>query len=145
MSWPTPQPGLVVRYSYLWKREADAGREEGVKDRPCVVVVAIEDQAARPRVIVLPITHSVPQPPDEGIELPHPTKVRLGLDDARSWIIVSEANDFAWPGPDLRFLPGQGPESAAYGFLPPVVFRAVRDRFLARYRDSRADLLPRSE
>lgn len=145
MSWPIPQPGLVVRYSYLWKREADTGREEGVKDRPCAVVVAIEDQAGHPRVIVLPITHTAPQPPDEGIELPHPTKVRLGLDDARSWVIVSEANDFAWPGPDLRFLSGQGPESAAYGFLPPAVFRAVRDRFLARYRESRASLLPRSE
>lgn len=145
MSWPTPQPGLVVRYSYLWKREADTGREEGVKDRPCAVVIAIEDQAGRPRVIVLPITHSTPQPPDEGIELPHPTKVRLGLDDARSWVIVSESSDFAWPGPDLRFLPGQDPESAAYGFLPPVVFRAVRDRFLARYRESRPGLVSRSE
>ncbi len=145
MSWPTPQPGLVVRYSYLWKREADAGREEGTKDRPCAVLVAIENQAGHPRVIVLPITHSAPRPPDEGIELPQPTKVRLGLDDVRSWVIVSEANDFAWPGPDLRFLPGQGPESTAYGFLPPVVFRAIRDRFLARYRGSRTGLVPRSE
>lgn len=145
MSWPTPQPGLVVRYSYLWKREANAGREEGIKDRPCAVVVAIESQADHPRVIVLPITHSAPQPPDEGIELPHSTKVRLGLDDARSWVIVSEANDFAWPGPDLRFLPGQGPESAAYGFLPPVVFRAIRDCFLARHRSHKAGLVSRSE
>lgn len=145
MSWPTPQPGLVVQYSYLWKREADAGREEGVKDRPCAVVVAIEVQAGHPRVIVLPITHSAPQPPNEGIELPYPTKVRLGLDDARSWVIVSEANDFAWPGPDLRFLPGYGPESAAYGFLPPIVFRVVRDRFLARYRESRTGLVSRTE
>ena len=38
------------------------------------------------------------------IELPQQTKTRLGLDDERSWVIVSEANDFAWPGPDLRFL-----------------------------------------
>ena len=145
MNWPTPQPGLVIRYSYLWKREADAGREEGTKDRPCAVVVAIEDRAGHPRVIVLPITHSKPRPPAEGIELPHPTKLRLGLDEARSWVIVSEANDFAWPGPDLRFSPGQGPESAVYGFLPPVVFRAVRDRFLARIRGSGAGLIHRSE
>lgn len=145
MTWPTPQPGLVVRYSYLWKREADAGREEGVKDRPCAVIVAIKDQADHPRVIVLPITHSEPRTPDEGIELPHVTKVRLGLDDARSWVVVSEANDFAWPGPDLRFLPGQGPASAAYGFLPPVVFRAIRDHFLTRYRERKTGLVSRSE
>jgi len=145
VTWPAPQPGLVIRYSYLWTREAQAGREEGVKDRPCVVLIAVEDKAGRPRVIVLPITHSIPQSPDEGIELPQATKVRLGLDSERSWVIVSEANDFAWPGPDLRLLPGQGPESAAFGFLPPLVFRAVRDRFLARYRGHQAHLVSRSE
>jgi len=145
VTWPAPRPGLVVRFSYLWKREADAGREEGVKDRPCAVVIAIEGRAGQSRVIVLPITHSPPQPPDEGIELPHQTKTRLGLDDERSWVIVSEANDFVWPGPDLRFLPGCGPESAAYGFLPPVVFRAVRDRFLARYRHRQVGMVTRTE
>ena len=145
MTWPTPQPGLVVRFSYLWKREADAGREEGVKDRPCAVVIAIEGREGHERVIVLPITHSPPQPPDEGIELPQQTKSRLGLDAERSWVIVSEGNDFVWPGPDLRFLPGRGPESAAYGFLPPLVFRAVRDRFLARYQQRRVGLVTRTE
>ena len=67
MTWPAPRPGLVVRFSYLWKREADAG-EEGVKDRPCAVVIAIKGEGGHPRVIALPITHSRPQPPDEGIE-----------------------------------------------------------------------------
>ncbi len=145
MTWPAPQPGLVVRFSYLWKREADAGREEGVKDRPCAVIIAIADEGNQPRVLVLPITHAAPQPPDEGVELPRTTKTRLGLDDERSWVIVSEANDFAWPGPDLRFLPGQGPESAAYGFLPPIVFRVVQDRFLAHYQNRKLNLVTRSE
>lgn len=133
MTWPTPQPGLVIRYSYLWRREADAGRDEGAKDRPCAVVLSVQDGEGHLSVIALPITHSPPQPPDEGIELPLLTKRRLGLDSERSWVIVSEGNDFVWPGPDLRCQPGQGPESAAYGFLPPMVLRAVRDRFLARY------------
>jgi len=116
-----------------------------VKDRPCAVVIAIAGRDDHPRVLVLPITHSAPQPPDEGIELPQTTKTRLGLDGERSWIIVSEGNDFTWPGPDLRFRPGREPESAAYGFLPPVVFRAVRDRFLARYHERKAGLVTRSE
>ena len=147
MSWPAPEPGLVVRYAYLWRREQEAGREEGTKDRPCAVLLALAggEGDGQPRVVVLPITHSPPQPPAEGIELPAATKRRLGLDGERSWVIVSEANRFLWPGPDLRFLPGGEPESAAYGVLPPDVFRAVRDRFLARLRARRAAVVPRTE
>ena len=33
MPLPDLRPGLVVRYDYLWTREAAAGREQG-KDRP---------------------------------------------------------------------------------------------------------------
>jgi hypothetical protein len=42
--FPEPYAGLVIRYSYLWKREQQARREEGTKDRPCAVVMAIMDQ-----------------------------------------------------------------------------------------------------
>ena len=138
MTWPTPQPGLVIRYSYLWQREAQAGQEEGVKDRPCAVVLASTDEDGRSRVYVLPITHSAPADADTAIEVPTIVKNRLGLDSERSWIVVSEANVFAWPGPDLRFVPGKGAESVAYGFLPPGFFQAVRDRFLALDRQRRA-------
>ncbi len=145
-SWPEPEPGLVIRYAYLWRREQEAGREEGVKDRPCAIVLALAGQEDdRPRVVVLAVTHTPPQPPTEGVELPASAKRRLGLDEERSWVIVSEANIFLWPGPDLRFLPGRGPESAAYGLLPPDVFRAVRERFLASLRARRAATVPRTE
>ena len=115
-----------------------------MKDRPCAIVLAVGDVNERTRVIVLPITHTAPQPPDEGIELPQPTKDRLGLDGERSWIVVSEGNDFIWPGPDLRPMAGQGPESVAYGFLPPRLFQVVRDRLLARVRANRASLTQRT-
>ena len=145
-SWPEPEPGLVIRYAYLWRREQEAGREDGAKDRPCAIVLALASQEdSRPRVVVLAITHTLPQPPTEGVELPVPVKRRLGLDEERSWVIVSEANIFLWPGPDLRFLPGLGPESAAYGLLPPDIFRAVRDRFLAGLRTRRTAAVPRTE
>ena len=52
---------------------------------------------------------------------------------------------FTWPGPDLRFVPGKGPESAAYGFLPPALFKVVRDGFLERARRRQAGLVPRTE
>lgn len=145
MTWPAPQLGLVIRYSYLWTQEASAGREEGAKDRPCAIVLAVDTAQERKRVIVLPITHTVPQPPDEGIELPAIVKARLGLDHERSWIIVSEGNDFIWPGPDLRPAAVEGRESVAYGFLPPRLFDVIRDRFLARVRTRQAGMTKRIE
>lgn len=145
MTWPAPRPGLVIRYSYLWTREAQTGREEGAKDRPCAIVLAIGDVQDRTRVIVLPITHTAPQPPDEGIELTQQTKARLGLDGERSWIMLGEGNDFIWPGPDLRPVAGQGPESVAYGFLPPRLFQTIRERFLARIRARQAGLIQRTQ
>jgi hypothetical protein len=108
-------------------------------------VLAIAAAQDRKRVIVLPITHTAPQPPDEGIELPLAVKTRLGLDHERSWIIVSEGNDFIWPGPDLRPLAGEGPESVAYGLLPPRLFQAIQSRFLACARAGQAGLTKRTE
>jgi hypothetical protein len=40
MKLPTPEAGLVIGYSYLWAREHSAGRQEGVKNRPCAIVAA---------------------------------------------------------------------------------------------------------
>jgi hypothetical protein len=60
-------------------------------------------------------------------------------------VVVNEANLFHWPGPDLRLLPGKGPESAIYGFLPPGFFRVVRDRFLAADRAKKAAKVARTE
>ncbi len=97
------------------------------------------------RVYVLPITHSSPTTGSEAIEIPSLVKTRLGLDAARSWVVMDEANVFSWPGPDLRFLPDKGPPSSAYGFLPPGFFRVVRDRFLAVAQEKRALLVKRTE
>ncbi len=145
MSWPEPKPGLVIRYSYLWQREHDAGRDEGVKDRPCAIVLAVEAADGETMVYVLPVTHSPPDDPGDAVELPAATKARLGLDGERSWIIVSEGNSFLWPGPDLRVPPGKGPEAAAYGMLPPALFTHVKQRFLLQVRARRAGVVRRSE
>jgi hypothetical protein len=145
MSEQLPQPGLVIRYSYLWRREARAGREEGTKDRPCAVVLAHKNEQGETRVYVLPVTHSPPDEDTEAVAIPAAVKQRLRLDDEHSWIVVSEANVFTWPGPDLRFVPGKAAANAAYGFLPPKLFRVVRDRFLERARRRQAGLVPRSE
>ena len=145
MTWPAPQPGLVIRYSYLWQREALAGQEEGVKDRPCAVIIASTDEEGRTRVYAVPVKHSMPPDAETAIEIPPLVKARLGLDSERSWVVVSEANVFAWPGPDLRFVAGRGSDSAAYGFLPPGFFRVVRDRFLAADSQRKAALVKRTD
>jgi hypothetical protein len=82
-------------------------------------------------VLVLPITHRPPEDARLAVEIPATVKQRLRLDGARSWVVISEWNDFLWPGPDLRRLPGEDASSVAYGMLPPSLFAAIRDRFLA--------------
>ncbi len=92
MNFPEPHAGLVIRYSYLWKREYEAGRDEGTKDRPCAIVMAVADEDGEKEVWVLPITHSPPATPADAIEIPTVTKNRLGLDSERSWIMITEVN-----------------------------------------------------
>ena len=59
---PEPERGLVVRYSYLWHSEAQRGQEEGVKERPCAIVIAVKRaKDGKNRVMVAPITHTPPE------------------------------------------------------------------------------------
>jgi len=132
---PKPVPGLVIRYSYLWHSEYRQGRDEGQKDRPCAIIAAIRvDQDGDARVLVLPVTHSPPDHPDLAVEIPAKVKQRLRLDGARSWVVLSEWNEFVWPGPDLRRLPNADESSVAYGMAPPSLYAIIRDRFLALVR-----------
>jgi PemK-like, MazF-like toxin of type II toxin-antitoxin system len=130
VAFPAPVPGLVIRYSYLWYGEYERGQEEGVKDRPCAIVLVADEEQGRQIVTVVPVTHTPPAADSAAIEIPVDTKRRLGLDADRSWIVVDEANSFAWPGPDVRPLVAGEPETVVYGPLPRKLFNDVRDRFL---------------
>jgi hypothetical protein len=129
MPLPTPVPGLVVRYSYLWRRDYERGQEEGVKDRPCAVVLVVKNDEGDKVVTVLPITHTPPPLGSLAVEIPYATKQRLRLDAERSWVMLTEANRFIWPGPDLRMEAGTGAASVAYGLLPRALFMEIRDKF----------------
>jgi len=122
---------MVIRYAYLWRSEHDEGIEEGGKDRPCAVLLAVINDAGDQKVVVLPITHTPPHDPAEAIEIPPATKRRLKLDDERSWIVLAEANRFTWPGPDLRPMKSGDTTTILYGELPGDLFRKVRERWLA--------------
>ena len=93
------------------------------------------------RVLVLPITHTPPDHPTLAIEIPAKTKDGLNLDDAGSWIVISEWNEFIWPGPDLRRLPGATDGSGA---IPPRLFATIRDKFIALVTSRNAHRVPRT-
>jgi hypothetical protein len=142
---PEPVPGLVIRYGYLWVEEHGRGQEEGVKDRPCAVVLVTADEDGEQWVTVLPVTHTPPSVPELVVEIPAATKCRLGLDDERSWVVLSEGNHFLWPGPDLRPARPGDAASVAYGQLPYTLFEEIRTKFIAAIRARRGGIVPRSE
>jgi hypothetical protein len=108
-----------------------------------VLTASIEDGDTF--VTVVPITHAPPDHPEAAIEIPSPTKHRLGLDEARSWIVVSELNRFLWPGPDLRPVSRAEPDRFEYGLLPPSLFRQVRERLAAWTASRRLGAVRRTE
>jgi len=138
-----PQPGEVIRYAYLWRRERDGGRESGVKDRPAAVVLTASDREGRPLVYVVPITSQAPERPEHAILVPSDVRRRLGLQEAPCWIVVTELNRFVWPGPDLR--PVEAGRGFSYGLLPRSLFLAVRDAAVAYIRATPRALVSRSE
>jgi hypothetical protein len=122
---------MVIRYAYLWRSEQQRGLEEGLKERPCAVLLTVAGDAGGQTVIVLPVTHAQPRDISLAVEIPARTKRRLGLDEARSWIVLAEANRFTWPGPDLRPAKTGDASSVVYGALPAAFFRKVQERWLA--------------
>lgn len=145
MAFPAPQPGLVIRYSYLWLAEHKRGQEEGVKDRPCAVILNTVSKNGQNEVIVLPITHTPPGQLHPAIEIPGAVKRRLGLDDERSWVILTEANRFCWPGPDLRPAKRDEAGSIVYGLLPYRFFEEIRTSFIAVLKAQKVSAVLRSE
>ena len=135
--------GYIFRYSYLWQWQHLEGRDEGDKDRPCLVlaIVTAEEDGA-PVVRVLPVTHSAPANLDDAVEIPLPVKARLGLDDDRSWIILTESNRFVWPGPDIR---STDTETGYYGAVPPALFETVKRRFVELARERNHTSVGRTE
>ena len=138
-----PEPGLVIPYVYLWRREHESGEETGRKARPSLVVIAVTIAAtSKLRVAVCPITSQQPDPTRSAIEVPPRVKTHLGLDAARSWVICDEYNEFDWPGVDLDTTQAG---ASAYGFAPdPLVERVRAEMRNARGRGS-LKRVPRTE
>lgn len=124
--------GYIFRYSYLWHSQYLEGREEGVKDRPCLVLaIVMLDEDGSPVVRVLPITHMPPANLSGAVEIPLIIKKRLDLDHERSWIVLTESNRFTWPGPDIRPV---ATENGYFGAIPPALFAEIKRRFVVLAR-----------
>jgi hypothetical protein len=145
VSFPEPVPGLVIRSAYLWSAELQRGQEEGLKDRPCAVILVATDEEGDRIVTVLPVTRAPSSVPALAVEIPAETKRRLGLDEERSWIVLTEANRFAWPGPDLRLARAGDLASVAYGLLPRALFKEVTARLADAIRARLVRVVPRTE
>ncbi len=144
MALPEPECGLVLSYSYLWRHENESGRTEGVKDRPCAIVLVADDNESASTITVAPITHLPPRDATVAIEIPPRVKQHLGLDGERSWVILDEFNEFVWPGFDLCPVPGKAGRYD-YGLLPPALFAKIIDRVLALRRTGRVFSSSRDE
>lgn len=138
MKFSAPVPGLVINYAFLWPHEADRGQVEGIKDRPCAIVVATKDD----EILVVPITHRKPHALRNAIELPRSTKKRLGLDREPSWIITDSLNRFKWVGPDVRPLSSG---DIAYGTSPHALTKRVREMVLKHYNEKSQHVIKREE
>jgi hypothetical protein len=141
---PDPTPGTVIRYEFLWSRERAAGNLDAAKSRPCAVVLAIpRGESGALQTVVAPITHSPPAEPDSSIEISAAVCRSLGLDDGRHWIRIDELNSFAWPGIDLRPIPGK-PGEYIYGMLPRKLFERIRQGILDRQKSRKGTIVSRS-
>ncbi len=128
MRYPDPKPGLIIRYAYLWNEQAKRGQQEGLKDRPCLIL-DVDEKPGRRIVSVLPITRNVQHGFTKPVEIPHRTIARLGLRENQQWIVTTEGNRFTWPGFDVRGIPDKRDEKYAYGMLPRALFIQARDAF----------------
>ena len=92
MSYDQIQTACVIRYPYLWAREARRGETEGRKERP----VAVGVRMPRPDgdlALFFPITTQQPEASRFAVEIPAMEKRRAGLDtDLRLWIVFDEFN-----------------------------------------------------
>ncbi len=111
MTTDLPKIGQILNYVYLFRHEAQS-RDEGVKDRPVVVIHVNE---ARRRVVVLPVTNAGERYPGT-IMMPDDVAKAANLRPGAA-VLVAEYSVFTWLGFDLR--PLANTSGFVIGRLPP--------------------------
>lgn len=94
MSFDDLRSGVVIRYPYLWAREAERGETEGRKRRPVAVGFRLPRPETGDAILLFPITTKPPPASSFAAEIPEIEKRRAGLDpDVRLWIILDDFNE----------------------------------------------------
>jgi hypothetical protein len=119
--------GSVVRYPYLWSRQAEGGETEGRKLRPTTVGFRIP-KAGGDVLLLFPVTTREPEPGRFAVEVPDIEKRRGGLEtDRRCWIILDEFNEDVI-GSSFYLLPDPPLGRFSKAFLLPVLRRFIAER-----------------
>ena len=132
MSFEALRTGAVVRFHYLWARQAAHGETEGRKFRPVAVGVRIPKPEGEDVLVLFPITSQQPAPERFAAEIPDTEKRRAGLDGAmRLWLILDEYNQdvigrsfYLEPEPPLGYF--------SKAFFLPLLQAFIRRRSQAR-------------
>jgi hypothetical protein len=115
---PLPKPGDILNYVFLFSHERDAGRDEGIKARP-VIVVAVKGQ----RVWAVAVTTKGEKRP--GV-LPIPDQVARSAGLAPgSAVVINQFNHFIWLGFDIR--PVTPEPGYIAGRIPPGFLNTIID------------------
>ena len=136
MDPPLPEPGSIIRYRYGWFAEHEVGVDPDRPHPAVVLALAVTGRDRRTEILCLAITHAPPYAPDDAIEIPPDVRRAAGLDAFPQWVVIAESNVFAWPGPDLRPVPGRSPETVFYGRMPLPFLRTIALAFRAKNRGS---------
>lgn len=89
----TPKAGDVLRYPYLWARQADSGETEGRKPRACAVVLAVTTNSGHTELRMCAVTTQPPLPHTRAVPVPDTEKRRAGLDaHLQLWVVIDEHN-----------------------------------------------------
>ncbi|MBZ9660887.1 hypothetical protein LB523_17720 [Mesorhizobium sp. ESP-6-4] len=83
------KPGDLLRYYYLWARQADAGEESGRKARPVCIVVRTPTTPAA--LFLFPLTSQQPDATRTYIAISE-IECRRGGFDFPSWLILDQYN-----------------------------------------------------
>jgi mRNA-degrading endonuclease toxin of MazEF toxin-antitoxin module len=141
----TPEPGLVIRYDFLWKDEARTGREEGTKDRPCAVVLATRPKDGQREVVLCPITHTPPRAGETAVEIPYKVARYLKLDSDRMWIKTHEVNRLQWEEGQIPYGVSRArPDAWAFGMLPQALGRRMFEQVRENSRRQALGIVTRS-
>ena len=121
------QNGSIVKYPYLWRWQAEEGREHGEKDRPVCLAMAMPDPRQNvTHLVILAISGTPPKSDQIALEIPDLELRRAGLSSSkRGWITVSEFNydiaERSW-----HFDPAQTPQGRFGAHFLEEIRRALR-------------------